>query len=554
MSAFKDRPGSRDKPGEDSREQGKSGLSWAQLLGSTIPTSMNKNILEVVLEKDLRGAFVVSELECARLMKRIGLDQLPGGHLEGVQICPNGRGVIYITLKENIKLEKFCRYDIIAVTESGIRATMIKPALKKEVVINIKGLHPNTRDSTVLEYLSKFGKVVTTKVVHRTYNEGPLEGIKNGDRAFKMEVRSGENIGSFHFLDGQKITLRYSGQQQTCGRCHEVPHKCKGKGVAKRCEAEGGEKVEFTDYILALWKRIGYAPTKSDSESVAETEDSDETVTSFTPVKIPTCDLDKYAGVSIRQLPHDTDHGEVVEFLCKKGLPDEKKDGVTFKENGVVEISDLDSNICRLLIEAIHGKEMFGRKVFCNGVIPLTPDKPAPSAESLISPAQAIPSSLTLSATTVTAADVAASSFISDKSASSKSPAFLAAVKAFKEDESDLASNTTVVRRHSLSLTQRTPPRNSIAAEILDIPRVDFLRTQEAMNDLKEQLSEFGSCLSSSESSGESGGDHSEIDKTASEGFKTVNEKKRSKRNKRKFKLTPGKESFLKKPNLTGPN
>ena len=543
MSALKDRPGGRDRPGGDSREQGKTGMSWAQLLGSTIPTSMNKNILEVVLEKDYRGAFAVSEEECARLIKKIGIDQLPGGHLDGVQICPNGRGVIYMTLKENVKIENFCRYDVIAVTESGIRATMVKPALKKEVVINIKGLHPNTRDSTVLEYLSKFGKIVTTKVVHRIYSEGPLEGIKNGDRAVKMEVRNGENIGSFHFLDGQKISLRYSGQHQTCGRCHEVPLKCKGKGVARRCEAEGGDKVEFADYILALWKRIGYVPTKTDSDTVAEVEESD-VATTFTPTKIPPSDVEKFAGVSIRQLPLDTDQGEVVEFLCKKGLPDEKKDGITFKSNGVVDISGLDSNISKILIEAIHGKEIFGKKVCCNGVIPLTPEKAAHTDESMPNPATS----------SSTAGAAAASVQVSDKSAPIKSPAFLAAVQTFEKNEADFSSNTTVVRRHSISLTHRTPPRKSIAAEILDIPRVDFLRAQAAMSDLKEQLSEFGSCMSSSESSGGSVGELSETDNSVSEGFKTANEKKRSKRNKRKFRLTPGKESFLKKPNLTEAN
>ena len=123
-------------------------------------------------------------------MKKIGLDQSPGVHLECVKICPNGRGVIFITLKENIQIEQFCRYDVLIVTESGIRTTMIKPALKKEDVITIKGIHPNTRDSTVLDYLSKFGKVVTTKVVHGTYTQGPLKGIQNGNRSFKMEVRA----------------------------------------------------------------------------------------------------------------------------------------------------------------------------------------------------------------------------------------------------------------------------------------------------------------------------------------------------------------------------
>ena len=102
------------------------GKSWAQLLGSSIPSSLNKNILEVVLEKDERGAFMVSDTDCARMMRKLGLDLRPGVHVEGVQLCPNGRGVILITLKDNVKIEDYCRYDVIVVTESGIRSSMAR--------------------------------------------------------------------------------------------------------------------------------------------------------------------------------------------------------------------------------------------------------------------------------------------------------------------------------------------------------------------------------------------------------------------------------------------
>ena len=108
MSVFKDRPGGDEEPGGGNGQQARSGKSWAQLLGSTLPSSMNKNILEVILEKEQRGAFSVSEQDCARFMRRIGLDQHPGGQLECVQICPNGRVVIFITL--NIKfLRELCK-------------------------------------------------------------------------------------------------------------------------------------------------------------------------------------------------------------------------------------------------------------------------------------------------------------------------------------------------------------------------------------------------------------------------------------------------------------
>ena len=136
-------------------------------------------ILEVVLEKDAKGAFMVTENDCAVLMGKLGLDLRPGVHVEGVQLCPNGRGVILITLKDGVKVDSFCRYDVMQVTESGIRSTLIKAAGKREVVINVKGIHPNTKDSVVLDYLEKFGKIVTTKVVHGVFTDGPLKNMKN---------------------------------------------------------------------------------------------------------------------------------------------------------------------------------------------------------------------------------------------------------------------------------------------------------------------------------------------------------------------------------------
>ena len=60
--------------------------------------------------------------------------------MEAVQICPNGRGVILITLKQGVPIEKFCRHDVIEVTATGIRAVNIKPAGKRDVVVTIKGL------------------------------------------------------------------------------------------------------------------------------------------------------------------------------------------------------------------------------------------------------------------------------------------------------------------------------------------------------------------------------------------------------------------------------
>ena len=160
---------------------GGTGRSWAERLGSSLPPGLDKNILEIVLDKDTRGPYLVSDKDCARIISKLGIDPRPGGQLEGVQICPNGRGVIFLTMNKNVQLERLCRYETFQVTESGIRSTMVKPAGKREVIVNLKGVHPNTSDSVVVDYLSKFGKLSTSKVVYGLFSEGPLKGIRNGN-------------------------------------------------------------------------------------------------------------------------------------------------------------------------------------------------------------------------------------------------------------------------------------------------------------------------------------------------------------------------------------
>ena len=81
-------------------------------------------------------------------------------------------------------IDQYSRYDVIDIISTGVRAVMIKPAGRREVVISVKGLHPNTNDQKVLSYLDKFGKVVSKKVIYGVFNSGPLAGMKNGDRSF----------------------------------------------------------------------------------------------------------------------------------------------------------------------------------------------------------------------------------------------------------------------------------------------------------------------------------------------------------------------------------
>ena len=108
----------------------------------------------------------------------------------------------------------------------------------------------------------------------------------------------------------------------------------------------------------------------------------------FTPQKGAEVDTSKFRGVSIRQLPKDTDPGKVIELLVGCGLPETKRETVAFDNRGGVLIKDLENAECLAIIEKIHGKTFFEKKLFCNGFVPLTPEKIEASVQKETSPVQ----------------------------------------------------------------------------------------------------------------------------------------------------------------------
>ena len=170
---------------------------------------------------------------------------------------------------------------------------------------------------------------------------------------------------------------------------------------------------------------------------LADNQVQAQTGGAFTPAKVTT-EPDKFTGVTVKQFPKGADNGEIMEFLISAGLPENLTESVVIRSNGVVTIKGLENLVCKKLIEFIHSKQHFNRKLFCNGIIPLTPAKeetepPAPSSQgSPVTPPNIQISDSAVSALTAT-------------------PTY--------------SPPSELVRRHSLSL--RTPPPGSIAQDIL---------------------------------------------------------------------------------------
>ena len=187
--------------------------------------------------------------------------------------CPEGRPVILITLHPTVDITKYLYLNESYLVKEGVRTTTIRPEGKKEKSITITGLHPNTKDQAVIKYLSAHGTVSTTdKVIHHVFPGEPgsslCAGKMNGNRSYVVDLKV--PIGSYHIIDGEKVSVRYAGQEWTCARCHQYKKDCPGAAVARDCTAV---RVLLSAHMAEQWVKIGYKP---ETDALNEVDDTAE--------------------------------------------------------------------------------------------------------------------------------------------------------------------------------------------------------------------------------------------------------------------------------------
>ena len=82
--------------------QASDGQSWASHAEKGNLRRVDKNVMEILLEKDVKGMFDVNDSEVAKLLQRLGVSLQ--NEVEMVQICPLGRNTIQVTLKNIVSL------------------------------------------------------------------------------------------------------------------------------------------------------------------------------------------------------------------------------------------------------------------------------------------------------------------------------------------------------------------------------------------------------------------------------------------------------------------
>ena len=336
-----------------------------------------KNLLEIRLDrKDFSVNFSLTQGELDHLLTRLGIDS---SHFTGVSCCPEGKGVVYVTLHPSVNIQRFLNRNECFELREGLRTGIIRPAGKKEQSVTISGLHPNTKDQAVVKYLSAHGKVSTSdRIIHHVYPGAPgsslCAGKLNGTRTYMVEIT--KPMGSYHIIDGEKVSVKYRGQARTCARCHSTESVCPGKAIARECTSN---RVLLSAHMEDHWKKVGYKP---DSCDMNEVDELDVQVGQQEPEKVPEDTLrpdhtEKYRSVLIKGFSKEAEEQEVYNILLEGGLPDtyKKEDIQKNEKNGQLVIDDLDSVVCLSLASHINGKRFFGRNVYVTSVVQKTPTK-----------------------------------------------------------------------------------------------------------------------------------------------------------------------------------
>ena len=157
-------------------------LSYARSVKNTRFQRLNRNILEIVLEKKIHQKTISVKCDdVSKICEIVGIRV--GTETEGYQAHYNRQTItLSIWIKPGIGLERFVSENNTQYS-SDLTITQVRPANRREVMLLITGLSFNTPDSQVKPYVESFGaKMISVEPVYGVYREGPWRGQYNGER------------------------------------------------------------------------------------------------------------------------------------------------------------------------------------------------------------------------------------------------------------------------------------------------------------------------------------------------------------------------------------
>jgi hypothetical protein len=186
-------------------------------------------------------------------------------------------------------------------------------------------------------------------------------------------------LGSYHIIDGEKVSVMYSGQEWTCASCHQLKSICPGVAVARDCTAD---RVLLSSYMAEHWQKIGYKP---DTDKLNEVDGALNLEIQVgrkekENLVIPESTLtSKYRSVIVKGFKSDTAIADIKEVLSQNGLPAEHKeeDIIRNEKTGSLTVINLKPEEC-LSLKKMNRKTFLNRQVFVTSVVVDSPVKAPP--------------------------------------------------------------------------------------------------------------------------------------------------------------------------------
>ena len=361
--------------------------SWSSIASLNISKRNKTNTIEVRLENDQGTGCSLNIEETERLLRRLKIESK---QFTSVQACPERKNVVYITLCNGVDMSKFIMNNNESfILKPGVRTTTIKHVSKREVNVQVFGLHPDTKDDAVIRYLNAHGQVSSKDpVIYGVYPGAPgsslLAGKRNGNRIYSVEVK--KNIGSTHIIDGEKVSIRYTGQMKTCNKCHKDASICPGKGLAKDCTAQ---KVLLSQHMLDYWNYINFKPETTNMNDEVDIEENDEPAektdtinqvkTVQQKVSLDNNLASRYGGVVVKGFKKGIPLDDIIDTLKEAGVPLDygKEDLQTMEkfEHVTIYIHDLKPETCVEIVNNLHGQEKHGQRISVYTLVEDTPTK-----------------------------------------------------------------------------------------------------------------------------------------------------------------------------------
>ena len=148
--------------------------TYAQRLRQSSHKKLDRNMLLISIDKKNHEVVNLNGEQVASICDVVGVRV--SSDTQGYQAHYGARAItLSVWAKPGVSLERLVTEEPTVFTDQ-LTITSVRPAVRREVSVLVTGLHFNTPDAQVVEYLESFGAIVSGEVKYVVHREGPWQG------------------------------------------------------------------------------------------------------------------------------------------------------------------------------------------------------------------------------------------------------------------------------------------------------------------------------------------------------------------------------------------